>query len=385
MTDSHTIFRILDANANRAAEGLRVVEEYLRFALGDRHLTESCKQLRHELAGVLQQIPELALMQARDVGSDVGTAISTAEEFQRGTPRDIFAANQKRVEQSLRCLEEYSKPLDSAIAARVEQLRYRAYTLARAVVTTERSCERLADSRLYVLIDAGPDEDTLTRLVPKLVAAGVHLLQLRDKRLTDRELLERARQVRALTRGTSTLFIMNDRPDLAALTDADGVHVGQEELRVHDVRAIVGTNRLIGVSTHSIEQARAAVLDGADYLGCGPVFPSETKSFDQFPGIAFLRQVAAEISLPAFAIGGVSLDTMPQVIEAGFSRVAVAGAVANAADPENVVRQVLERLTHAPIAGEDPRRQASGTDAAGAARPRPISLNLGSSPGDPSR
>jgi thiamine-phosphate pyrophosphorylase len=243
----------------------------------------------------------------------------------------------------------------------------------------------LADSRLYVLIDAGPDEDTLTRLVPQLVAAGVHLLQLRDKRLTDRELLERARQVRALTRGTSTLFIMNDRPDLAALTDADGVHVGQEELRVHDVRAIVGTNRLIGVSTHSIEQARAAVLDGADYLGCGPVFPSETKSFDQFPGIAFLRQVAAEISLPAFAIGGVSLDTMPQVIEAGFSRVAVAGAVANAADPENVVRQVLERLTHAPIAGEDPRRQASGTDAAGAARPRPISLNLGSSPGDPSR
>lgn len=266
------------------------------------------------------------------------------DEFRRASLGDVLTANQKRVEQSLRCLEEYSKPLDSAVAARIEQLRYRAYTLARAVVTTERSRQRLADSRLYVLVDAGRDERALRALVQQLVAAGVHLLQLRDKQLADRDLLERARQVRQLTRGTSTLFIMNDRPDLAALADADGVHVGQEELQVSDVRAIVGSKRLIGVSTHSIEQARAAVLDGADYLGCGPVFPSETKSFDQFPGIDFLRQVAAEISIPAFAIGGITAETLPQVIEAGISRVAVAGAVANATEPEHVVRRILEHL-----------------------------------------
>src|SRR5690606_32363494 len=104
----------------------------------------------------------------------------------------------------------------------------------------------------------------------------VHVLQLRDKRLQDRELLERARRLRELTESTATLFIMNDRPDLALLAGADGVHVGQEELSLSDARAIVGPRLLIGVSTHSLQQARAALADGADYIGVGPTFPSNT-------------------------------------------------------------------------------------------------------------
>ena len=109
-----------------------------------------------------------------------------------------------------------------------------------------------------------------------------------------------------MTQGTrKTLFIINDRPDLAALARADGVHVGQEELSVKDARSIVGPETLVGVSTHSIEQARQAVLDGANYIGVGPTFPSGTKQFEQFPGVELLRAVAAEIRLPAFAIGGI--------------------------------------------------------------------------------
>ena len=141
------------------------------------------------------------------------------------------------------------------------------------------------------------------------------------------------------------MFVMNDRPDLAVLADADGVHVGQEELSVKDARTIVGADRLVGVSTHSIEQARQAVLDGADYIGVGPVFPSGTKQFDRLAGLELVRAVAAEVRLPAFAIGGITADNLPLVREAGLGRVAVSGAVASAADPGAAARRLLALLS----------------------------------------
>jgi thiamine-phosphate pyrophosphorylase len=195
-----------------------------------------------------------------------------------------------------------------------------------------------------VLLDGGNSLDAFASLIQALIEAGVHALQLRDKRLQDRELLERGRRMRALTRGTSTLFIMNDRPDLARLAQADGVHLGQEEMSVADARAVLGTDRLVGVSTHSLEQARQAVLDGADYIGCGPTFPSETKKFDHFPGLDLLREVAVEITLPAFAIGGITSANLAAVLETGFTRVAVAGAVTQAVNPADAARQLLEIL-----------------------------------------
>jgi thiamine-phosphate pyrophosphorylase len=131
---------------------------------------------------------------------------------------------------------------------------------------------------------------------------------------------------------------------VALLARADGVHLGQEELTVHDARQIVGPEMLIGVSTHTIEQARQAVLDGASYLGCGPVFPSDTKRFDRYPGLEFLRQVAAEISLPAFAIGGITLENLPQVLATGCRRVAVSGAIANSPDAASTAGSLLRNL-----------------------------------------
>jgi thiamine-phosphate pyrophosphorylase len=140
------------------------------------------------------------------------------------------------------------------------------------------------------------------------------------------------------------LVILNDRPDIAALARADGVHLGQNELSVHDARQIVGPDMLVGVSAHSIEQARQAVLDGASYLGCGPTFPSGTKHFDRFPGLDFLRQVAAEIALPAFAIGGVTPENLPQVLATGIRRIAIGGAIAVAVDPSLVIKQILAQV-----------------------------------------
>lgn len=341
-----SLLRIIDANANRAAEGMRVVEEYARFVLEDAHLTRLQKQLRHDLVEILRALPREALCAARATQQDVGTQVATSSEFERRDARDIAAANQKRVEQSLRSLEEYLKPLSVEAAGGIEQLRYRAYTLGRAVELTEISRQRLDQATLYVLIDGGESLDAFSQSASALIRAGVHILQLRDPRLNDRQLIDRGRRLRELTRQSPTLFVMNNRPDLAALTQADGVHIGQDDLTVKEVRAIAGTEVLVGVSTHCLPQARQAVLDGANYLGCGPTFPSRTKAFAEFPGLEFLRAVASEISLPAFAIGGISAANLSDVQAAGFSRVAVASGVTEAEDPESAARGLIEALGH---------------------------------------
>ncbi len=343
-TDRIGLMRVLDANLNRAAEGLRAAEEYVRFVLDDGHLTQHCKQLRHDLAGLFADLPARDRLAARETLRDVGVTITVATERQRVGLDDVWQANLQRVCQSLRCLEEYGKLLSPERGAGVESLRYRVYTLQRAIQGTADSLQRLASARLYVLIDGRTDEAAFQTLVRDLVEAGVSVLQLRDKSLPDRVLLQRARQLRELTRGRSTLCIVNDRADIARLAEADGVHVGQDELPVKDARAIVGSGRLIGVSTHSLQQARQAVLEGADYIGCGPTFPSGTKRFEDFPGLRLLEEVRREIRLPAFAIGGIGQENLEQVLRTGFDRVAVSGAVLQTPDPAGEARRLLERL-----------------------------------------
>ncbi len=342
--DDTLTLRVLDAAANRAREGLRVVEDFVRFMLDDRHLTNLCKQLRHDLTDALQRVPIEHRLAARETQADVGTALTTTAEQRRESASDVLTANLSRLQESLRSLEEFGKLLDADLAAAFKQIRYRTYTLQRAVEITRSSIERLATVRLYVLVDGRSSVEEFERLVRALIEAGVGAIQLRDKRLDDRRLLERARTLRDLTQGTPTLFVMNDRPDLAVLARADGVHVGQEELSVKDVRRIVGPEMLIGVSTHSIEQARQAVLDGANYIGVGPTFPSGTKTFERFPGVELLRAVASEIRLPAFAIGGIDRQNVAQVRAAGFTRIAVSGAIASADDPGLVAQELLECL-----------------------------------------
>jgi thiamine-phosphate pyrophosphorylase len=336
--------RILDASANRCREGLRVIEDFVRFVLDDRHLTTLLKQLRHDLTASLSSLPSEQLLASRETQHDVGSTVTTAAEGQRPDAIAVVAASFKRVEESLRSLEEYGKIIDPSLGAKFESLRYRVYTLERAVHTTQDACHRLASSRLYVLLDGRGSETAFAQMAQTLIDAHVDVIQLRDKSLNDRTLLALGRTLRALTGDTQTLFIMNDRPDLAVLCEADGVHVGQGELSVHDVRHIVGPSMLVGVSTHSIEQARQAVLDGASYIGVGPVFPSMTKTFDRLAGLDFVRAVAAEITLPAFAIGGVTSSNLDDILAAGLSRIAVSGAILNSQDPAATCRDFSRRL-----------------------------------------
>jgi thiamine-phosphate pyrophosphorylase len=336
--------RILDAGANRAREALRVIEDYCRFALDDALLSGELKQLRHDLAeGLAAVAPEL-LVTARETLRDVGTGLSTAREQQRFSLVAVAHANLKRLQEALRSLEEFGKLRGPGLGRDMEQLRYRAYTLERAIVLGTTARQRLADVRLCVLVSVGGCAASLEWTIAEAAAGGTAMIQLREKGLDDRTLLERARRTRAATREARVLFVLNDRPDIARLAEADGVHLGQEDLPVKDARRIVGPDALIGVSTHNISQVHRAVLDGASYLGVGPTFASGTKEFEALAGVEFVRQAAAATSLPAFAIGGIGPDTVGAAVAAGARRVAAGQAVCQADDPRRVAAE-LARAT----------------------------------------
>ena len=340
-----SLWRTLDAASNRASEGLRVIEDFVRYGQNDRFLTEQLKTLRHELDSTLQKFERLAAIQSRDTFGDVGTAIQGKLEQSRAGWQDLLTANFKRLQQALRSLEEHAKLIDLTAAASLEKARYLSYSLEKMVMTTVSAVAQFPQPSIYVLIDGRANLTEFDRLVGQLVEAEVDVIQLRDKSLDDRTLIARGETLRKRTADTQTRMIFNDRADLAKVTGADGVHVGQEELTVGQARSVLGAGKLVGVSTHSLDQARQAVRDGADYIGIGPTFPSKTKSFEQFPGLDLIREVSEEISLPGFAIGGIDPGNARQVAETGCRRIAVSGCVAGAESPSEVVRQLRSCLS----------------------------------------
>jgi thiamine-phosphate pyrophosphorylase len=343
-TEHHDVLRIVDAAANRIREGLRVLEDFVRFALDDKHLTERLKIWRHDFARILTLIEPSDLLSARETQHDVGTRISTLSESHRGSLGEVVQANFKRMQEALRTLEEYGKILSPLLGEEVERLRYEVYILEKAVLQTQAARQRLAGRPLYLLVTEGLCHHGAGPAIREALAGGVGIVQIREKSMPDRRLVAHGRRVREWTRDADALLIMNDRPDLAVLIEADGVHVGQDELSVRDARRIVGPGKLVGVSTHTLEQVRQAVLDGADYIGVGPIFPSTTKAFSEFAGLDFVKQVAAEITLPAFAIGGITLANLEQVIAAGLSRVAVSSALCSVEHPRQAAQEFLSRL-----------------------------------------
>jgi len=346
-TEAFDLLRVIDANANRAREAIRVLEDHARFALDDGDLASRFKELRHDLSQTLAQLPRTELLESRDTLRDVGTGLETEGERSRGSRADVVTANVKRLQEALRVLEEYGKITGASIGRRMQDLRYRTYTLEKAIVLTPSLQQQLHGRVLYVLVTeslcAGPLEWT----VKEALAGGADVIQLREKDLQDRALLDRARRVARWTREAGALFVVNDRPDIARLCDAAGVHVGQEELPCREARRVVGPGKLVGVSTHAPEQADAAVAAGASYLGVGPVFPSGTKVIDQTAGLQHVRHCARHIRIPWFAIGGIDTNNIGDVVQAGATRVAVSAAVIGASDPRHAAEAMKKHLATA--------------------------------------
>jgi thiamine-phosphate pyrophosphorylase len=208
------------------------------------------------------------------------------------------------------------------------------------------SISKLERARLYLVTGAGnPEGHKGFQMVEEAVEGGVDILQLRDYSLKDSELLSMAHKFRALTRRYRILFIVNNRADIARLSDADGVHVGQEDLTVAQVRKIIGEGKVVGVSTHSLDQAQKAISDGADYIGVGPVYPTPTKEGRRAVGVEYIRQVAAiHPPIPFFAIGGINAANIDEVLQAGATRLAVVRAITEAKDPKAAAEGLQKAL-----------------------------------------
>jgi thiamine-phosphate pyrophosphorylase len=337
--------RILDANANRAREAMRVMEDAARFALDDPALSGEFKRMRHDLRAILETLlPPGALEANRDTPGDVGTEISTAPERDRRGLVEIAAAAGKRLGEALRVIEESAKALDPAAASVIQALRYRGYDLEQRLGLRLGS-GRARQWRVCVLLTESLCRRPWRDVVGEAVRAGADCIQVREKDMPDRDLLRRVRDVIEMVKISGASVIVNDRPDLALLAGADGVHLGRDDLSIHDVRRLAGRQLLVGASTHDLDEAKAAIDAGADYCGVGAMFASPLKPDRQPSGPRYLQQFIERYpAAPHLAIGGITPDNIPRIVHAGGRGVAVSAAVCAAEEPAAVVQALLESL-----------------------------------------
>lgn len=349
--------RIIDASANRAREALRVMEDIARFGLDDAGMTEALKGLRHGLRAAMDGLAGAgvgaeALLAWRDTPGDAGTVIEGAGEGMRRDLAEVAMAAASRLAEALRTLEEIAKLFPGAGEGgpraweRFEGMRYEAYALQSRLMRALHPPAR--QWRLCVLVTESLCVHPWETVAGRAVEAGADCLQLREKGLESGELLRRARRlVEIARRAGGASVIVNDRPDIALLAGAEGVHVGQNDLAVAEVRRLSARRAgrlIVGVSCSTIEQARRAARDGADYLGLGPMFASATKVKQSLAGPGLVEAAMADAAVsrvPHLAISGIGPGNVGALRAVGCRGVAVSSAVCGAEDVGGAVRALL--------------------------------------------
>lgn len=340
---------MIDANANRAREAVRTMEDVSRFVLDDRSLCADLKSIRHDLAEALAAFGDAIVH--RDTASDVGTTVSTPGELKRESVRSVAVAAGKRLSEALRVIEEASKLSGDGDAVRtIEAIRYRSYQVEQRLIMSIGSANRRAHRLCVVLSEGLCSDGDWKRVAREAIAGGADMVQLREKELSDRELLKRAKTLRCLTREHGVTLIINDRADIAIACEADGVHVGQDDLPIEEMRRVVGFAIMVGVSCTKIEQVSEAHRRGADLVGLGPVFETKTKAHPggrtdgSVAGLDLIGE-SVKVDVPALAIGGITSENVHRVWEAGRENpnlgVAVSSAVCGARDVQGAVEALL--------------------------------------------
>lgn len=339
-------WRMIDANVNRAREAARTLEDVARFALDDAAMSERLKSLRHAIQEEANRLDAGRLLASRDTAGDVGTTISAETEGLRGSLAGVAASAEGRLTESLRAIEEAMKVVGRD-ASTLERLRYQAYDLCRDL-RLALGTGRCPQWRLCVIVTEGLcRHHAWDHVAEAAIEGGADCLQLREKGMADRKMLARAKRLVEIARAGGAHAIVNDRADIAMLAGADGVHVGDGDLAIRDVRRLAGFSIAIGASTHAMEEARAAVLAGADYCGVGSMFPTGTKAGARVSGPTYLRAYLADPILsqrPCLAIGGIQPENVKELARDGCPGVAVSSCVCAAEEPAVVCRALREAL-----------------------------------------
>jgi thiamine-phosphate pyrophosphorylase len=341
------VYRIIDANFNRAREASRVLEDFCRFALNSSWLTERAKQLRHELSASISRLDAGRLISSRDTLADIGVGKKVDAELGRGSLGDCLTAACKRLTEALRVLAEVVRIHNQPVAETIERLRYAAYTLEKDVVLFSDTSAKYGNVRLYVVVSSNLPAEVIA-LTDKCAGGGADCIQLRAKAIADDRVFALAVEFVKICRGAGVLSIINDRPDVAVAAGADGVHLGQNDLPVGQARSLQLSPLIIGKSTHSLEQLQAACAEGVTYVGLGPVFSTGTKPDVPAVGVEYVRQATqalADTGIGHAVIGGITLDSVGQVLQAGARSIAVCAAVTKADDPAAACRALKSKIS----------------------------------------
>jgi thiamine-phosphate pyrophosphorylase len=339
--------RIIDANLNRFGEGLRFLEDLARLLLNDAALTQQFRIMRHEMLKVDPSFQQ-QLLNARNAEGDVGISIEApGEEKQRELPIMVMA-NSRRVQESLRVLEEMARiPEVKLDSEKFKQARFNIYTIEQALLSKLLRQDKIKClPGLYIIIDTQALVKGRSHIdvASQVIRGGARTIQLRDKLRSKKELLPIAQQLRNLCAEHGVLFIVNDYLDLALATDADGLHLGQNDLPVGVARKLMPINKILGCSTTTVNQAITAESEGADYIAVGSIYPTASKEMAEVVGLDGLRQIRQAVTLPLIAIGGITKDNATEVMAVGTNSVAVISAVVQAEDIEEATREIAETL-----------------------------------------
>jgi thiamine-phosphate pyrophosphorylase len=336
------IFQIIDANLDRAREGLRVLEDWARFGLGKEKYVKRLKNFRQILGKNHLEIYK----QSRNHIADKCKGLSHQEQINRNTPEQVISSNSGRVQEALRVIEEFSRLHNHELSKIASEIRYEIYTIEIDLLSLskcKKSEEILKENNLYVITE---EKDNLLETIEEILIAGVRIIQHRFKKGTDKDNLQEAINIKNLCERYDSLFIINDRLDIALASNADGIHLGQDDLDLKTARKLLGYSKIIGISANNEIDISNALKDGCDYIGIGPVFETATKKEKKPIGIEKIKTLTKDLNIPWFVIGGIKSNNISYLKRNGFKKVALVSQLMNSEDPKEDAIMILKELSH---------------------------------------
>jgi len=347
------IYAAVDANINRAMEGIRVCEDIMRFCLHRTDFSTRLKAIRHRVAEAARRFNQGLLLHGRDVEADAQKFIDLDGGRTRESLADLFAANLHRAMEAVRSLEEFGKLESPNVKDNpFQEIRFSMYSLERELIPLMKKQDKMSrfSRALYAVLDRGHvPEDEYCEAAIKMIRGGSAIIQLRMKSGSKKEILKAAKDVAQLCRSEKVLFIVNDHPDIAVLSGAGGVHLGWNDLGARDVRKLIPPEMIIGLTTYSYDHAIRAIEEEPDYIAIGPVFDTSYDTGREWvnlkgQGTEPISRVRAAIQVPLVAIGGITAANVAEVIGAGADAVAVSSYIYRDINIEMNCRSIVQAL-----------------------------------------
>lgn len=338
-------YRIIDANINRMAEGIRVLEDHSRFITENKDINIQLRDIRHKARNILKDL-DSDMLSGRESLSDNGLEISGISKLDnKTTDKELIISNFKRIQEAVRSIEENLKVIDEyGKGKQFEQIRFEVYDIEKQYLSSLKF--QLPEGIYGLTAEKYSKGRSNIEVVKEMIKAGIKIIQYREKEedKSKKEMLKECLEIRKLTREKNVVFIVNDHLDIAILSKADGVHLGQDDLSVQDIKKING-NLIIGISTHSPEQAKKAIADGADYIGVGPIFSTKTKkNVCAAVGLEYLEHIVKNTDIPFVAIGGIKEDNIEHLIEKGAKSIALVTEIVESDDIELKIKKLNNKL-----------------------------------------